>query len=110
MVVLRAAHLWCVGSGADCGDIFLYPLCGADHRPSLRPYIAGHAPAAPVALAQLADRAACGVDNFTDLSHIFAVAFAQQVRASRSSEMPPRARILAQLKQTNGRHLVIVIY
>ena len=40
----------------------------------------------------------------------FAVAFAQQVRTSRSSEMPPRARILAQLKQTNGRHLVIVRY
>jgi hypothetical protein len=40
----------------------------------------------------------------------FAVAFAEQVRASRSSGIPPRTRILAQLKQTNGRHLVIVRY
>jgi hypothetical protein len=40
----------------------------------------------------------------------FAVAFAQQLRSSWSAQTPDRARILAQLKETNGRHLVIVRY
>jgi len=40
----------------------------------------------------------------------FVVAFAQQIRMSRSAETLPRARILAQLKETDGRHLVIVRY
>jgi hypothetical protein len=40
----------------------------------------------------------------------FVVAFAQQVWVYRSAQMPPRARILAQLKETEGRHLVIVRY
>jgi hypothetical protein len=40
----------------------------------------------------------------------FLVAFAQQMRSSRAAEMLPRARILAQLKETNGRHLVMMRY
>jgi hypothetical protein len=40
----------------------------------------------------------------------FAAAFALQLRSVWSAETPDRARILAQLKQTNGRHLVIVRY
>jgi hypothetical protein len=40
----------------------------------------------------------------------FLLAFAQQVRTSWSAQMLPRARILAQLKETNGRHLVVVRY
>jgi uncharacterized membrane protein len=40
----------------------------------------------------------------------FAAAFAQQMRISRSAETSVRGRILAQLKEANGRHLVIVRY
>jgi hypothetical protein len=40
----------------------------------------------------------------------FALAFAQQLRKSRSSHTPHRAHILGQLKETAGRHLVIVRY
>jgi hypothetical protein len=43
----------------------------------------------------------------------FLVAFAQQMRSSRAAEHHvrfPRASILAQLKETNGRHLVMVRY
>jgi hypothetical protein len=40
----------------------------------------------------------------------FVVAFAQQMAAQRSAQLLPRARILAQLKAAEGRHLVIVRY
>jgi hypothetical protein len=40
----------------------------------------------------------------------FVLAFAQQLWVHRSAQKPPRARILAQLKETEGRHLVIVRY
>jgi hypothetical protein len=40
----------------------------------------------------------------------FGVAFAQQIQTQWSAQTPPRARILAQLKQAEGRHLVIVRY
>ena len=40
----------------------------------------------------------------------FAAAFVQQIWVRRSAQMSPRAHILAQLKETNGRHLVIVRY
>jgi hypothetical protein len=41
---------------------------------------------------------------------LFAVAFMQKIQVTSSAEMSPRARILAQLKETDGRHLVIVRY
>jgi hypothetical protein len=40
----------------------------------------------------------------------FAAAFAWRMQSSRSAQTPPRARILAQLEKTDGRHLVIVRY
>jgi hypothetical protein len=40
----------------------------------------------------------------------FIVAFAQQIWLHRSAQMLPRARILAQLKEAEGHHLVIVRY
>jgi hypothetical protein len=40
----------------------------------------------------------------------FAAVYALELRSSRAAETLPRARILAQLKETNGRHLVIVRY
>jgi hypothetical protein len=40
----------------------------------------------------------------------FVVAFAQQMRAHWSAQTPHRVRILAQLKEAEGRHLVIVRY
>src|SRR4030095_1850122 len=40
----------------------------------------------------------------------FVGAFAQQIWVHRSAQMSPRARILAQLKEAQGRHLVIVRY
>jgi hypothetical protein len=40
----------------------------------------------------------------------FAVAFAHQLRSSWSTQTYPRARILAQLQETDGRHLAIVRY
>jgi hypothetical protein len=40
----------------------------------------------------------------------FVMAFAQQMRANWSAQVPPRARILAQLQEAEGRHLVIVRY
>jgi hypothetical protein len=41
---------------------------------------------------------------------VFAAALTHQLRNSRSGETPPRARILAQLKEAEGRHLIIVRY
>jgi hypothetical protein len=40
----------------------------------------------------------------------FAAAFAQRMRSSWSAQTPDRARILAQLKETTVRHLVMVRY
>jgi hypothetical protein len=40
----------------------------------------------------------------------FGLVFIQQLGTSRAAETSPRARILAQLKQSDGRHLVIVRY
>jgi hypothetical protein len=40
----------------------------------------------------------------------FVAAFVWRMQSSRSTQTPPRARILAQLEKTDGRHLVIVRY
>jgi hypothetical protein len=40
----------------------------------------------------------------------FMIAFVQQVRVRGSAQTLPRARILAQLNQTDGRHVVVVRY
>jgi hypothetical protein len=41
---------------------------------------------------------------------LFVTAFVLKIQITRSAEIPPRARILAQLKEMSGRHLVIVRY
>jgi hypothetical protein len=41
---------------------------------------------------------------------LFIIAFVLKIQDTRSAETTPRARILAQLKETSGRHLVIVRY
>jgi len=41
---------------------------------------------------------------------LFAAAFVQKMQITRSAETGPRPRILAQLKETSGRHLIIVRY